>query len=1085
MLATISRSMRTNFVRILWFCTVPVLFLGSLQRVRAADWPTWRFDGARSAASPAPLPTTLHAQWTRQLSATVPAWPNEPRLHFDTAYEPIVSGDLLVVGSPNDGSVTAYDVTTGEERWKFFAEGPVRFAPTADSERVYFGSDDGRVYCLAKADGRPLWDFRVAPEDRPDRRHLGNGRLISYWPVRGGPVLADGTLYCGAGVWPTMGVFVAAIDAASGKLIWRNDDIDRIEEVRIDHNLSVASGLSPQGYLAVDGETLIVPNGRSLPAMFDRKTGKLRHYLQGYRNGDSRVTVQPPYLFVGESGVMDMRTGREVGSRAQTSEDRHPKGFEPGRSNQFESTHVPYKLFPGCSWRSVLGDGTAYDFHQGTFTAYDTRNVKLAEYQAKGITDRSLAFLRWDPPQLWTLDGLPIPMPANAKTPPPVEYALIGAGEHLYVHAAGTLAAVDFPSQGRAARLAWKQPLEGTPAVLVAAADRLFAVTREGTITCFGAQRREVVAHPWKTVPIAAPDESSSRRAAEILRNAQVKEGYCVMLGIGTGRLACALLSADPNLKLIAVDADAEKIRRLRTELGTAGWYGTRAEALVGAPAEFPLPPYVATLVISDDDRVAERLLSRPAGEPFEHLRPYGGAFCLSLSDEGHQALVKWASTLKPNSTEIRRTAGVSRLIRTGALEESASWTHQSADPARTFFSRDRLARPPFGVLWYGDGDDYGFWKKKDYNTGVKPQVVGGRCYGKNGETLAAYDVYTGRKLWETKVPPRANYVSLEHGIYVADGNACRVYDPVDGRSIAEFTYHVRPDVKEAVLDLRVSDRIILLAVTPASNRVADKGLYHATALVALDRRTGRRLWVREAKDGIDLNAVALAVGKVWCVDAPPLDRADAALRRGVASPAAPSTVLALDEITGEPAWSRTLDYEIHAKNRNLVKQSNADWLGYSSDRSLLLVGKLDQTFALRADDGAVVWKKEIRGQPMMLGAETFINQYGQTFDTANGEPKAEPLVKGRFGCNYLVANEFCIFGRDASASFVDRESGRRQGLFVVRSGCSNSTIAADGLLNVPNFAVGCICNYPVQSSFALFHSPEAGVWLKEPPPKP
>ena len=43
-----------------------------------------------------------------------------------------------------------------------------------------------------------------------------------------------------------------------------------------------------------------------------------------------------------------------------------------------------------------------------------------------------------------------------------------------------------------------------------------------------------------------------------------------------------------------------------------------------------------------------------------------------------------------------------------------------------------------------------------------------------------------------------------------------------------------------------------------------------------------------------------------------------------------------------------------------------------------------------------------------------------------------------------------------------------------VSSGCSNSTVPADGLLNVPNFAVGCVCNYPIQTSFAMVHMPEA-----------
>jgi hypothetical protein len=39
-----------------------------------------------------------------------------------------------------------------------------------------------------------------------------------------------------------------------------------------------------------------------------------------------------------------------------------------------------------------------------------------------------------------------------------------------------------------------------------------------------------------------------------------------------------------------------------------------------------------------------------------------------------------------------------------------------------------------------------------------------------------------------------------------------------------------------------------------------------------------------------------------------------------------------------------------------------------------------------------------------------------------------------------------------------------------VRSGCSNSLVAADGVVSVPNFAVSCICNYPVQTSFAMYH---------------
>src|SRR5438270_876246 len=97
---------------------------------RAADWPTWRHDAARSAASPQELPARLHLQWVRVYPALTPAWPDQPKLQFDAAYEPVVAGNTLFVASSRTDSVTALDTATGAERWRFHADGPVRFAPT-------------------------------------------------------------------------------------------------------------------------------------------------------------------------------------------------------------------------------------------------------------------------------------------------------------------------------------------------------------------------------------------------------------------------------------------------------------------------------------------------------------------------------------------------------------------------------------------------------------------------------------------------------------------------------------------------------------------------------------------------------------------------------------------------------------------------------------------------------------------------------------------------------------------------------------------------------------------------------------------
>jgi outer membrane protein assembly factor BamB len=187
--------------------------------LQGGDWPMWRYDAARSAATPDELAANLTLLWSRQLPPVRPAWPHDPerRLHFDASYEPVVMGKRLFLGSPNDGSVAAYDTDTGEELWKFFTEGPVRCAPACWQGKVYAGSDDGYLYCLDAQTGALRWKSRGTPADRPDRRQIGNGRLVSFWPVRGGPVVVDGVVCFGAGVWSIFGVFVHALDADTGK----------------------------------------------------------------------------------------------------------------------------------------------------------------------------------------------------------------------------------------------------------------------------------------------------------------------------------------------------------------------------------------------------------------------------------------------------------------------------------------------------------------------------------------------------------------------------------------------------------------------------------------------------------------------------------------------------------------------------------------------------------------------------------------------------------------------------------------------------------------------------------------------------
>ena len=81
---------------------------------------------------------------------------------------------------------------------------------------MYFVSDDGYLYCLDAEKGTVVWKFRGGPSDR---KVLGNSRLISMWPARGGPVIKDGVVYFAASIWPFMGTFIHALEAETGDVL--------------------------------------------------------------------------------------------------------------------------------------------------------------------------------------------------------------------------------------------------------------------------------------------------------------------------------------------------------------------------------------------------------------------------------------------------------------------------------------------------------------------------------------------------------------------------------------------------------------------------------------------------------------------------------------------------------------------------------------------------------------------------------------------------------------------------------------------------------------------------------------------------
>lgn len=608
-------------------------------RLPADDWPMWRHDSGRTAISPETLPARLRLQWLREYPPLKPAY-RSSRLQFDLGYEPVVLGKTLFFGSSRNDSVTALDTESGAERWRFLTDGPVRCAPVAWKDRVYFGSDDGHLYCLNARDGSLRWKFRAAPSLR---KILGNERLISVWPVRGGPVLADGILYFAAGVWPMEGVFVYALDADSGKVIWLNDRTGYLYGQH-PHGASAFGGLSPQGYLVINGDELVVPCGSAVPGRLDLQTGKL-------------IAFELP---------------------------------KPGR-------------LPG-GWFAAADPEAAKERRRGKIL-YDS-DVNREKHEDKVQQSEGIPGLQ----------------------------STVKVGDR------------QFSFQGGFTNVA------GTVHTMLAADGKLFVVTREGGLYCFGGKATKPQQFQRKPSAIDRPSDGWREQAAEVLKAAGTPHGYALVLGLGSGRLAEELMRQS-QLRLVVLDPEAAKVSAWRRRLDEAGLYGTRIAAQAGDPLDFGLPPYCANLIVSEDLRAAGFQAGTSfVSHVFASLRPFGGTACLTLSPAQQGDFRRWVEHAGLEKAEVRTTGKLTLLTRAGALAGAVNYTGDWTSP-------DPLVKAPLGVLWFDD--TLGHFKRSP-----QPQFVDGIMVSQpkawNSGLKRPYpllptvfsDIYTGRMLSETEAAP-------------------------------------------------------------------------------------------------------------------------------------------------------------------------------------------------------------------------------------------------------------------------------------------------------------------------------------------
>ena len=550
-------------------------------------------------------------------AAPRPAFPHEVRLAYDASYEPVVLGHTMFVPSMVTDSVTALDTDTGNERWRFFAEGPVRFAPVACEGKVYFVSDDGFLYCLDAKDGSLCWKFRGLPAGKRDRKVIGHGRLVSLWPARGGPVLAEGVVYFAAGLWPTEGVFIHAVDAESGEAVWSNTDSNHIPKSNWDHGQGQYAGMTPQGYLAIVGDRLVVPCGAQLPAFLDLETGRRHAYTMGWggRNGLPKGCwfVAGVGNYLSHSGdLYDItRPNTERLPKTKPGDKDYKPMLYPGGWTRLDTERANQRELDSFR-QPVLTPSVIYDSDL-SIVARDLTEVALQE-----ITAADLPAHRSEDPYPDTLGGkfrqlweLPSKLHVHIK-----------AGSRLYVGGPGVVQAID--TVGDEPQVVWRAEIEGTPHRMLAADEKLFIVTAEGSILAFAApQTGEATAHTSTASNVAPPADQWTAKTNAILKATGARDGYALVLGIDTGRLV-EELARQSKLHVIAVDDDPEKVAAVRERLFAVGLYAARVSVLVGDPVTYPFSPYLASLVVSEtpDDlgRAGDLALRKPFSTRYDPM---------------------------------------------------------------------------------------------------------------------------------------------------------------------------------------------------------------------------------------------------------------------------------------------------------------------------------------------------------------------------------------------------------------------------------------------------------------------------------
>ena len=692
----------------------------------------------------------------------------------------------------------------------------------------------------------------------------------------------------------------------------------------------------------------------------------------------------------------------------------------------------------------------------------------------------------------------------------------------------------------RTLKTAWAQKVEGKVGRLVAADGMLFAVTLDGKLIAFGKDPVAVRTEVEKfEAPQVAPAAAENARA--ILDHTGARAGYALLYGVGSGDLLAALAQvSDLDIVAVEPGAEkVADLRRRFDRWGLLGRRVHLLEGTPDSFA--PPPYMASLVVLADggeawnNEQSLRKMASsvRPYGGKIWLPAGPGQQSCLArlreilktpalsarllesgavLSKDGplpggdsnwtHQ-YGNIANTVKSDDTLVQLPLGV--LWFGGISNLDVLPRHGHGPPEQIVDGRMIVE----GIDSISARDVYTgrlLWK-----TPLDPSDTSGQFYDESYRD-APLTVITNQQHIPGANARGTNFIATSDRVYVLQGNRCHVLDITTGETKDVFSLPSAQGAQPARWGyVGVSrDKLIAgsdfvaftstfpqTALTPEEAAALTKseksqlkifGSFEGVAsrsLVVMDRQDGSVKWTIPARYGFVHNAIAASDQVLFCLDKLP-PALEKRLRRRGQQPPSDYRMLALDIETGRVLWQRDTDVF-------------GSWLSYSKEYDRLLQAtrpsndmvtdeKGERMAVYTASTGAPVWDRPIKyNNPPILYRDEIVTDRA-AYKLATGERKlrldpvtGEEMLWGyarAYGCSYSIASEHLLSFRSAAAGFYDLSSdGGTGNLGGFKSGCTSNLIAADGVLNAPDYTRTCQCSYQNQTSLAFIHMPELEYW--------